>query len=79
METTVKKWGNSLAIRVPKKVAEKCKMYDGSRVSISLDETGMHVDVIDKADELKGMLSEITPENIHVEISTDDSVGREVW
>ncbi len=79
METTVKKWGNSLAIRVPKKVAEECKMYDGSKVSISHDGKGMYVNVIDKADELKALLSEITPDNIHAEISFEEKIGREVW
>ncbi len=75
----MKKWGNSLAIRVPKKVAEQCKIYDGSKVSISIEGNGMFIDVIDKANELKALISEITPENIHAEILSDENIGHEIW
>jgi antitoxin component of MazEF toxin-antitoxin module len=35
---TVRKWGNSLAIRIPQEVAEKVKFKDGVKVSIYVNE-----------------------------------------
>jgi len=34
METTIKKWGNSLAMRLPRHIVKKFALRDGSRVAI---------------------------------------------
>ena len=37
MTTVIKKWGNSLAMRIPKDVAKRLDFSDGSEVLISVD------------------------------------------
>ena len=34
MKTTVQKWGNSLALRLPKALAEEAKIREGSKVEL---------------------------------------------
>ncbi|MEP7267621.1 MAG: AbrB/MazE/SpoVT family DNA-binding domain-containing protein [Saprospiraceae bacterium] len=35
MKTTVNKWGNSLAIRLPKSITEKIDLHEGSVIELS--------------------------------------------
>lgn len=81
MQTQVKKWGNSLALRVPKTFAEEMDIeadtavemtvVDGKLVITPLVEPATFV--------LDDLLSRITPENLHHEVDTGEPVGNEVW
>lgn len=48
METNVQKWGNSLGVRLPKRLAEKHSFRDGSRVLVTETKTGISIEVIQK-------------------------------
>jgi antitoxin MazE len=80
MVTKILKWGNSLGLRIPKSFAKEAGVEEGSAVDISLD--GDRI-VIRPARpvryRVKDLASEIREDNIHEEIETGDSVGREVW
>jgi antitoxin MazE len=39
-ETQVAKWGNSLAVRIPKAIAKKAQLAEGDRVSLDLADDG---------------------------------------
>lgn len=62
METQVKKWGNSLGIRIPMNMAKELKIVDGSIIDI--DEEKGKIIITPLADELsmafltKGMTKE---------------------
>jgi antitoxin MazE len=66
MKTSVQKWGNSLAVRIPKSFAEDLGFRDNSSVDMSLEE-GAIVIKPDRAGDwsLDALLSEVTDENIH--------------
>lgn len=68
VSSTVKKWGNSLAIRIPQVVAEAAHMRDGAEVEISIHDKQITIDLKKKTPTLEELLAKITPENRHKEI-----------
>jgi antitoxin MazE len=80
METRVKKWGNSLALRIPKPLAAEVGLEDISPVELSLMDGRL---VITPAAEpelsLATLLAQVTEENLHGEVDTGPAVGGEVW
>ena len=80
MQATVQKWGNSLALRLPKPFTSQINIGEHSLVEIILEENQIIIKPI-RAPEvnLDELLAAITPENLHTEISTGKVVGKEVW
>ena len=78
METVIKKWGNSLGIRIPNQMARKLSLKDGSFVNINDRGREIVIKPIQK-NTLSQMLSQINAQNIHEEIKTTGPVGREIW
>ena len=78
--TQVKKWGNSLAIRIPSRIARDLGLSTDSHVEITSDgETA-----IIKRDEqgrqsLEEIVKGITSENIHGVVDWGEPAGQEVW
>lgn len=80
MSITLKKWGNSLAIRIPQHIAKKINVTEGSQVDFDVvDGTLVVKPSKRKRYSLFELVEKITPENLHGEIDTGASVGKEVW
>ena len=79
MITKVKKWGNSLAIRIPKIIADELLFKKDSAVVIHTDNGSLLVKSVEVEYSLDSLLEEVTDENLHEEISTGKSIGREEW
>jgi antitoxin MazE len=80
METRVQKWGNSLAVRIPKPLADEIGLKDNSPVQLSLhDRQLVVVPVRVPALNLDALLAQVTEANRHSEISTGVAVGGEAW
>ena len=80
MNTTVRKWGNSLAVRIPKPFVEETRIASGSEVDLSVD-NGRIVIVPQVAPEytLDGLLQRVTAHNKHSETETGPAAGLEAW
>ena len=80
MDTKIQQWGNSLALRLPKAFAIEAKLHKGAVVDVS-EEGGKIIltPVKKKKLTLKSLLSGVTKENIHSEISAGKRVGKEIW
>jgi len=80
MRVQIQKWGNSLALRIPKPFAEEAEVREGTSVDLSLVE-GKLIAVPDVKGRytLKELLSKVTKDNLHKEVSFGRSVGREAW
>ena len=78
MKVQMVKWGNSLAVRIPKAVVEEARLKEGDSVDIQATAEG-HVELrrASKVPSLTQLISKITPENRYSEISTGKEVGRE--
>jgi antitoxin MazE len=71
VSTTIQKWGNSLAVRIPSAVAEQVSIKQGTEIEISIIEDGAIRIVPKKRPKkysLNELLEQITPENRHKEI-----------
>lgn len=80
MHTRVQKWGNSLAVRIPKSFATEIGIDQDSEVELSLlDGTLVLVPVAPRSLTLSDLLAAITDENLHTEIPTGTVVGNESW
>ena len=80
MKTKVQKWGNSLALRIPKSFAAETLLEPDTEVDLSLVQGKLVVTpVVESDDSLEALLEGVTEENIHAEVDTGASVGNEVW
>ncbi len=80
MKTRVQKWGNSLALRIPKSFAAEVGLDSNSSVEMSLRDGKLIVFPSEKAKfNLKQLLAQVTEENLHREVDTGSPVGGEVW
>jgi antitoxin MazE len=78
MEAVVKKWGNSLGIRIPNLIVREFSLKDGSFVDINDKGKEIIIKPIKKS-KLSDILNKINEQNIHKEIDTGRSVGKEIW
>lgn len=80
MITRVQKWGNSLALRIPKSFATEVGLLNDSSVEVSLANGKLIIVPIEKPNlSLKKLLAQVTKENIHHEIDSGSAVGTETW
>jgi antitoxin MazE len=78
MKTQMVKWGNSLAVRIPKPVVEEARLKEGDSLEIEAAEGRVELRRASKIPTLSQLVSQITPENRYTEISTGAEVGKEV-
>jgi antitoxin MazE len=78
MQAQIQKWGNSLGVRIPKDVASRLHIKDGAIVNIAISENNLVI--TPKISELDLLLNDITADNLHYELlSNDDTSGNESW
>lgn len=79
METKIQKWGNSLAVRLPKAFAIQTGIENGSDVRISIQDGNIVLAPIkDHETLLDDLLEQINDSNIHDEIDFGMMVGKEL-
>jgi antitoxin MazE len=75
----VTRWGNSLAVRIPKALAEQTRIEDGSEVELSVADGALTIRPKARSYSLEELLAQVTPENRHDEIDWGEPQGKEVW
>lgn len=76
-ESRVSKWGTSLAVRIPKPIAEQWGVREGSTIEIVTE--GDEVILRKRTYDLATMVSQVDPDNLHPEQDAGPAVGREEW
>ncbi|MBS1769698.1 MAG: AbrB/MazE/SpoVT family DNA-binding domain-containing protein [Acidobacteria bacterium] len=79
MKVQIQKWGNSLALRIPKSFAIESHIAQGSTVELSVEKGKIVVFPVERKLTLDDLLADITPEKLHSEIDMGPSVGKEIW
>jgi antitoxin MazE len=74
----VVKWGNSLAVRIPKAVAQEARMQEGDAITIKAAKNRIELFRAEKIPTLKELVAQITPENRHKETAWGPDVGEEI-
>ena len=78
MESTIRKWGNSLGIRIPNLIIRELSLKDGSIIDIIDNGNEIIIKPVKKS-KLSKMLDEVNDQNIHQEVETTGPVGNEIW
>ena len=80
MQAKIQRWGNSLALRIPKAFAEEAGLSADSPVDIKIVDGQIVIAPRGKSKyRLEDLLAQVTDDNIHEEIPTGGPVGNEVW
>jgi len=80
LETRVQKWGNSLALRIPRALASQIGLESGSPVRLSLRRKELVIVPVPRPRlTLDDLLAQATEENLHAETDTGRAVGGEEW
>ena len=80
MKTRVQKWGNSLAVRIPKSFAAEAGLHADAAVELSLVGGTLVVQAVKPQPlTLDELLRGVTDENCPGEWDTGPAVGKEVW
>jgi antitoxin MazE len=80
MQSKVQKWGNSLALRIPKSFAVEIGLADDSMVELSLIEGKLVITpLLLPPYSLDALLANITTDNIHSEQDFGIAEGDEAW
>jgi antitoxin MazE len=79
MKTRVQKWGNSLALRIPKSFAEEAGFRANGAVELSLVAGALVVKPVAPPLTLEELLRGVTDDNRPGEWETGPATGKEVW
>lgn len=80
MHLTIQKWGNSLALRIPKTIAKQVNVHKGSRMDMSLTANKIILTANNvKEYTLGNLLKKVKKTNLHGEVSFGKPLGKEVW
>ncbi|MFZ0312520.1 MAG: AbrB/MazE/SpoVT family DNA-binding domain-containing protein [Candidatus Korobacteraceae bacterium] len=79
MKAQIVKWGNSVAVRLPKPVIEQARLKEGDSLEIEVAGDGrVELRRASKIPTLAQLVAQMTPENRYGEISTGSEVGKEI-
>lgn len=80
MKTQLAKWGNSLAVRIPKQVADSARLRKGDLLDLSLSRRRViRIRAARSRPSLAKLVRRITARNRHTEIAWGKPVGNELW
>lgn len=79
MRTRISKWGNSLALRLPKPFMDELGLGEGAEVEITVRDGQLVLSAAGREYALKELVDGITAENRHKETDWGRPRGREVW
>jgi len=74
------KWGNSLAVRIPRRIVETAHLREGDPLNLTVGKNGAVVmRPAHRKYRLEELVSGITPRNRHGETDWGEPVGKEIW
>ena len=79
MLTKVQKWGNSLAVRLPKAFTDEIDVHHDSPVEVVVRGKAIILRPARPTYHLDDLLDRISPENLHGEVDFGRPVGKEEW
>lgn len=80
MQARIKKWGNSLALRIPKSFALNANLKQNELVDLSIDKENIIITPIGQKEySLDELLENVSESNLHGEFDTGEPVGKESW
>jgi antitoxin MazE len=80
LRATVRKWGNSAAVRIPASVMQATRLDLDEVVDVREEEGRIVIEPVrQKTYNLDALLKGITPKNQHEAVDYGPAMGKEVW
>ncbi|MBI5842099.1 MAG: AbrB/MazE/SpoVT family DNA-binding domain-containing protein [Chloroflexi bacterium] len=80
MKTTIQKWGNSYAVRIPKSFIKEVGLDYRTDVELSLEDGKLIIKpILEETISLDDLLARVNSRNLHTSVDTGEPVGNEVW
>lgn len=79
MKTKIQKWGNSLAVRLPKNITELKSLKEGVGVSVVIQNDQIVIEPIVEEVSLDSLMASVTSKNLHKETDWSKARGNEIW
>ena len=79
MEARIKKWGNSLGLRIPRSLAADIGLQEDVAVDLRIQSGQLVIVPKTKKYELDELLAQIKPTNVHNQTDWGLPVGKELW
>lgn len=79
MQAEIAKWGNSLALRLPRTIAADAHLHEGTTVDLKVEGQALVVRSARPKYKLRDLLRQFKPEHRHEEVEWGEAKGDEVW
>ena len=79
MQLAIAKWGNSLALRLPRHVIEEAKLHEGSPVALVVRAGEVVVTPVRKKYKLDALLAQMDDSHKAAEVDWGAAEGEEDW
>jgi antitoxin MazE len=80
MHVRVQKWGNSLAVRIPKPLAKDAEVREGTVLNLAVSGGKVVATPVEQREfSLNELLAKVNKKNLHREIDFGRSAGGEIW
>ena len=79
MRAKAQKWGNSLAVRIPKVVADQAGVSENDELEIEVAARVIRLKPRRREHDLAELLRQVTRDNLHEEVNFGRPEGREAW
>jgi antitoxin MazE len=80
MVSKIQKWGNSLAVRIPKPFADSVGFDIATEVDFHIEDDRLVITKSSPSDySLNELLSQVTSDNLHGEVDLGIPIGHEEW
>lgn len=76
MQTSIKKWGNSLAIRIPSNISKTLNLKEKSIIDINLKDNKI---ILEKKQDLASLCQNIDDNNLNIDSQWGDNVVGKEW
>mgnify|MGYP003538803567 FL=1 len=79
MQVTMRKWGNSIGVRIPAGILTELNLSAEKKVDVRAEAGRIIIEpIIGSQETLEQLLGQITPDNVHSEIDFGQPVGKEL-
>ncbi len=80
MKTQLAKWGNSMAVRIPKAIAEAARLRPGDQLEMAVEDSGtLRIRKKKGKQKLSQLIRGINAANLHGETDWGAPAGKELW
>ena len=77
--SVIAKWGNSLAIRIPKNIADRVALQEGVAVTVEVADNSIVIKPKQLEYSLDDLLADVTEADFSGEYDWGEPTGEEVW